>query len=389
MPSPSRAGAVSLITVWLLASAGTPALAAETTSSEIVIIRPGNEIQDDLYAGALRVSIEGEIHGDLVVFAAEELVIEGTVTGSVTAVAPTVRVDGTIDGSLRVAGADVRVGGEVSGDLVVAGFEVDLGAGSRIGGDVLAWVADLDADGEIGGDIGGTQRALRLAGSVGGEVDVSVGTLVVSGPLSVGGDLAFRSDREAEGLSRAEVGGSVVHRVPLPANIRVRSFGLFSRLMVILFLGVSALTAAYLWPERTRAAISEVSGSPWRSWLLGAAILFSPLLVAGAAAAIVVLAPASAALPLLLILVPVILALLGLALAVSVAAGVPAVGRLGAVLWRGGDLYGWILVGTVVAGVVWLIPLIGWLVPVVVLPLGLGGWLRSQTRSPSVSDAPA
>lgn len=364
-------------------------MAAETTSSEIVIIRPGNEIQDDLYAGALRVIVEGEIDGDLVVFAAEELVIEGTVTGSVTAVAPTVRVDGTIDGSLRVVGGDVRVGGEVGGDLVVAGFEVDLGTGSRIGGDVLAWVADLDAEGEIGGDIGGSQRALRLSGSVGGEVDVSVGTFVVSGPLSVRGDLAFRSDSEAEGLSQAEVGGSVVHRVPLPPNIRVRSFGLFSRLMVILFLGVSALIAAYLWPERTRAAIDEVGGSPWRSWLLGAPILFSPLLVAAAAAAIVVLAPATAALPLLLVLVPVLLALLGLALAVSVAAGVPAVGRLGAVLWRGSDLYGSVLTGTVVAGLVWLIPLIGWLVPLVLLPLGLGGWLRSLTRSPSVSDAPA
>ena len=389
MPSPSRATAVSLIAVWLLAVAGTPALAAETTSSEIVIIRPGNVIQDDLYAGALRVIIEGEIHGDLVVFAVEELVIEGTVTGSVTAIAPTVRVDGTIDGSLRVAGGDVRVGGEVGRDLVVAGLDVELDAGSRIGGDVLAWVADLDAEGEIHGDIGGSQRALRLSGSVGGEVDVSVGTFVISGPLMVRGDLAYRSERGAEGLSQAEVGGSVVHRLPLPPNIRVRSFGLFSRLMVILFLGVSALTAAYLWPERTRGAIEEVEGSPWRSWLLGAAILSSPLLVAGAAAAIVVLVPASAALPLLLALVPVILAMLGLALAVSVAAGVPAVGRLGAVLWRGSDLYGSVLAGTVMAGLVWLVPLIGWLVPVVVLPLGLGGWLRSRTRPQSVSHAPA
>jgi len=389
MPSPSRATAVALIAVWLLAVAGTPALAAETTSSEIVIIRPGNVIQDDLYAGALRVIIEGEIHGDLVVIAAEELIVEGTVTGSVTAIAPTVRVDGTVDGSLRVVGTDVRVGGEVGGDLVVAGLDVELAASSRIGGEVLAWVADFDAKGDIRGDVGGSQRALRLSGSVGGEVDVSVGTFVVSGPLSVGGDLAYRSDSEAEGLSQAEVGGSLVHRLPLPANIRVRSFGLFSRLMVILFLGVSALTAAYLWPERTRAAISEVGGSPGRSWLLGAAILFSPLLVAGAAAAIVVLTPASAALPLLLVLVPVILAMLGLALAVSVAAGVPAVAKLGAMLWRGSDLYGSVLAGTVVAGLVWLVPLIGWLVPVVVLPLGLGAWLRSQTRSPSVSDAPA
>jgi hypothetical protein len=28
-----------------------------------------------------------------------------------------------------------------------------------------------------------------------------------------------------------------------------------------------------------------------------------------------------------------------------------------------------------VAGVVWLLPYVGWLVPLVVLPLGLGAWL--------------
>lgn len=205
-----------LAVTWLLGVGAAPALAAETTTSEIVIVRPGDVVDDDLYAAAVRVLIEGEVNGDLVVLAAEEVVIMGTVTGSVIAVAPTVEVDGTVGGSLRSVASDLRVGGEVGGDVVAGGLDVALEPGSRGGGDVLVWASALTTSGVIEGDLGGSQRRLRLGGSVGGEVDISVDRLTIADSVSVTGDLGYRSEREAEGIERAEVGGSVVHRTPLP-----------------------------------------------------------------------------------------------------------------------------------------------------------------------------
>lgn len=385
----TRAWALSLPLMFLLAGAALPASAADVAGSEIVIIRPEDVVEDDLYAGAIRVLVEGEIQGDLVVTAAEEVVVQGTVTGSVTAVAPSVQVNGSVDGSVRALAGEIRVTGEVGGDLVLAGAGANLEEGSRVGGDVLVWVSELTTLGQIGGDLSGSQRTLRLGGSVGGEVDVSVGTLIVIGPLSVNGDLGYRSDREGEGLDRADVGGSVVHRRPVPPNVRVRALGLFARLMLVLFMSVSALIAAYLWPRRAEAAVAAVANAPVRSWLIGGAVFVSPLIAAAVMVVVIALAPPASALSLGLIALPVLLALFGLTFALSVAAGVPAVGRLGGLLWRGSDLYGAVLVGSVAVGLVWLVPVVGWLVPVVVLPLGLGGWLRSETPATAVSETPA
>jgi cytoskeletal protein CcmA (bactofilin family) len=360
-----------------LMSLALPAMAAETSNAEFVIIPEGDVFPEDLYAGAIRVIVNGTLDGDLVAFAAEDVVITGTVTGSVTAIAPSVRVEGKVEGSLRVSGNRLDVDGSVEGDLVAAVVSAELGPDSEVGGDVLAWGWDVAALGAVGGDVQGTQRNLELAGSVAGDVDVAVHRLTIVDSLTVGGDFGYRSANEAEGLDRVSAEGTIVAKQPLPPNIRVRALMLMGRFMVILFLSIAALTTAYGWPGRTSRAIAEVGRTPLRRWFVGAMIVFSPLFAIAVTALILGLAPAAAAFPLLVVLVPLILALFGLTLAVGLVAGAPVVGWLGGVLVRRFELYGAILAGSVAVGVIWYLPWVGLLVPVVVLPLGLGAWLAT------------
>ena len=382
MPSRFRSRAAWLLLLSAAAFLGLsgPALAAETGNSEIVIIQPDDVVHDDLYAAAIRVVVSGVIDGDLIALAVDEVLIEGEVTGSVFAVAPTVTITGTVGESLRVNANTLRVEGEIGGDIVTAALRVDLTADSVVGGEVLAWAYDMSAVGSIGENLEGSQRSLDLAGSVGGDVNVSGGRLAVVGPLTVDGDLGYRSAAEADGLDQATVGGAIVHKTPLPPNIRVRALGFLGRFLVILLLTMGAVAIGWVWPERTRAAINSASGSTVRSWGWGAVVMFSPFLVAAVIALIVALAPPAASLPLLVILAPVVLAMLGLVFALAVVAGVPAVGWLGRVLFRRLDVHGSLLAGSLLAGLVWLIPVIGWLVPLVVLPLGMGAWLVSWRR---------
>ena len=93
---------------------GLPAAAAETANSEFVIIREDDVVADDLYAGAIRVVVEGRIDGDLIAFAAEEIVINGSVGGSVVAVTPRVVVTGSVNGSLRTVASSVSVDSRTS-----------------------------------------------------------------------------------------------------------------------------------------------------------------------------------------------------------------------------------------------------------------------------------
>ncbi len=191
---------------------------------------------------------------------------------------------------------------------------------------------------------------MNLAGEISGDVDVSVSRLTIVGPLTVDGDLAYRSAREAAGLEDAEVAGAIVQKSPLAPNLRVRALSLLGRFMVVLFLTVAALTAAYGWPQRTTSAVAEVGRRPVRNWLKGAALLFAPLVMAALTGVLLGLAPAAAAFPLLAVLVPVILALAGLSFALALVAGAPAVGWLGGVLFRRLDLYGAILAGSLLVG---------------------------------------
>jgi hypothetical protein len=376
---------LGLICCIVVVASAPPVLAAGTSNSEFVIIPEGDVFPEDLYAGAIRVVVEGTIDGDLIAFAAEEILINGTVTGSVLAVAPLVTVNGEVHGSLRVTGNRLDVDGTVGGDVVAAVRTAGLSASSLVTGDVLAWAWSLEALGSIGADLTGSQRRLELAGTIGGDVDVSVASLTIVAPLVVRGDLGYRSDREVEGLEHADIGGTVVAKTSLPPNLRIRALGLLGRLMVVLFLAVAALASAYGWPARTARAVSGVGERPLRKWLAGALVLFAPLGVVLLAGAIVGLAPAAAAFPLLAVLIPVVLALIGVAFALSLIAGAPVVGWVGGVVFKRLGLYGSILAGSLLAGLLWYLPVAGWLVPVVALPLGLGSWIATWRQAASES----
>jgi cytoskeletal protein CcmA (bactofilin family) len=365
-----------------------PAMAAETSNSEFVIIPEGDVFPEDLYAGAIRVVVDGTLEGDLIAFAAEEIVINGVVTGSVTAIAPTITIAGEVGGSVRGAANRLEVSGEIGGDLVAAVFRAELTPSSTVDGDVLLWAWNARVLGSIRMDLTGSQRHLELAGSVGGDVEVSVHTMTVVDDLQVTGDLGFRSAREAQGLDLATVGGAVVSKTPLPPNLRLRALGLVGRFLVVLFLTVAALTAAYGWPGRMSAAVRQVGRRPIRRWVAGASVVFAPVALMAVTALMLGFAPATAALPLLAVLVPLILATIGVVFAVSLVAGAPVVGWLGGALFRRLDLYGSILVGSVIIGVVWYLPIVGWVVPIVVLPLGLGAWFATWGSQSEESSLP-
>ena len=377
MPYRSKPLVLAALTALFVLGLGATALAAENSASDIVIIREGDTIDDDLYAAGLRVLIEGVVDGDLVAFAAEEVVITGEVTGSVIAIAPKVTVEGTVGESLRMSGRELVVPGHIGKDLVAAVVSAELGPDSDVIGDVVVWALSMTGAGTIGGDLEGTQRRLSLEGEVDGDVNVTVGKLTITGPLVVVGDLDYRSPVEASGLDQATVGGAVVHKTPLPPNIRIRALSLLTRLLVVLGLTAAALLVAWGWPHRTARAGSRGSASPWKAYGRGALVTITPLLLAGIAALVATLAPASASLPLLAIFVPLVVITAGIILVLSLVAGIPTVLVVGRLLPGERGMFGAIALGSLLVGLVWMIPIVGWVVPLVVLPWGLGAWILS------------
>lgn len=377
MPSPSRSAFLLVFLTGLLLSLALPAGAADTEGSDLIIITEGDVLTEDLYAAANRVIIRGRVEGDLIAVASQDVLIEGEVTGSVMAAASEVVVTGTIGGSLRATSPSVVVDGSIGNDVVAGVGSFELKPGGSIQGDVVVWAWSAMLFGSVGGDLRGSQRSLSLQGSVDGDVTVSVGELNITGPLFVGGDLNYRSGGEAEGLDQADVTGAVVRQAPVPANIRLRALGLVGQVIVAIALAAVALLVVWAWPERTEAAHESFLASPVRSYLWGTAIMFSPVLVLGLAGLILGLAPPSAALPLVAALVPLILALFGLVLVLALVAGVPVAAWVGSRLRKNTTIAGAVGLGSLVIAILWLIPLVGWIVPLLVLTGGLGAWIQS------------
>lgn len=357
-----------------------PAGAAEIESADLVIITEETVVTGDHYVAANRVLVRGTIEGDLFALAGQDLRIEGEVTGSVTALASEVNVSGVIGGSLRVTSPSVQISGEVGGDVVAVAFGIELLAGGQVGADLVMWAWKAGSHGSVSEDVEGSQRRLELSGVVTGNVRVSANRVSVVDALLVGGDLTYRSSNEAVGIELVDADGVVVQQTPMKPNIRVRALALAAKILVSIVLAAMALVVSSAWPERSERAMEGLEAAPFRSLLTGAAVVLSPVLVLGVAVGLLAFAPSSTALPLIAALIPIFLAVMGIVLVAGLFAGLPAVAWVGARLKKQTTVPGAVAIGSAVVAVLWLIPVVGWIVAILVLAAGMGGWLSTLRR---------
>lgn len=355
-----------------------PAAAAQIDGADVIVITEDRVFPEDLYAAANRILVRGTIDGDLIAVAAQDVRIEGVVTGSVTVLAPEVVVTGEVGGSLRATGGTVTVTGEVGGDLVMAASRLELADTGRVAGDVVSWSWTGAVAGAVGRDLGGTIRNLTLGGDIGRDVSVTVGGLTVTPGLTVAGDLTYRSNSVATGIEDADVGGVVVHQTPVPPNIRIRALFIAVKVVLAIMLSAMALLVASSWPERTERALDGVKKRPLRSVLFGLGVVLSPLLVVAIAFGLFAVAPPEASLPLIAVLIPVLFATLGIVMVLGLVAGVPAAAAVGSLIRRKATLAGAVAVGSAVIAVLWLIPVVGWIFGLAAMVLGMGGWITGR-----------
>jgi len=373
MRSPSRRLAFALA-ILVLFPLALPALAAETSGADVGLVPADRVVDDDLYAGAISVVILGTVDGDLIAAAAERVVIEGEVTGSVTALAPEVVVRGRVGGDVRTASGTLAIDGDVGGDIVTSSWTVRLGPGSKVGGEVLFWSRRVTASGTIQGTFRGSASRIELGGVVHGNVEVSTGHLTAAG-LTVDGDLSYRSGREAEGLAQAVIGGTVVRRAELPPNIRVRAMAVMGRLIAVVLVAIVAVTVVWCWPLTTERAARRVRSL--KSVLVGFGVMLSPLLVLGLGWLALRFAPPAAGLPLLAVLAPLFLGLVAILGLTALISTVPTAAAVGTAFFRRRGIHGATLGGALVLGLCWLVPWVGWLVPLITIPVGIGAWLTA------------
>jgi cytoskeletal protein CcmA (bactofilin family) len=255
-----------------------PALAAEIRGGDaVVVVGPGETIEDDLYVAGQSVTIQGQVKGS--VFAAgSSVTVTGVVTGDLFAAANTVDVPGVVAGSVRAAGGNVALGGTIGRDAMVGAGSAVLAPGARVGRDLFLGAGSARVAAPVGRGLFASADQLTLAAPVAGSVQASVGTLRLEDGASVGGDLRYASAREATVAPGAAVRGTIARAEPPAAPAQPTASvaaldalaGWLRGLTGVLALG---LALVLLFPRATTRAADALAAAPLASAGIGLAEL--------------------------------------------------------------------------------------------------------------------
>ncbi len=336
-----------------------------------VIIQEGTVQREDLYALGNSVFIEGVVDGDLIV-ATGKLTITGEVTGDVLGVVwDRAVITGTVGGSVRLGAVDVTTTGTIGDDLALVAWSAD--AGGEVGRDIVGFAAGLRIGGTVGRDVRGQIGSFRIAGTVERSIDVAVRQLKLDSTAVVGGDLSYGSETEAEVADGSEVAGTFTRRdarTQLWYRAARRVIGIGS-VFALVFAGIAL---AWLFRRTWHRSVQAVQQRPGRTILVGLAATL------GAPVAAVLLAITLVGLPLAVILFVLWLSALFLGPIPALAAGGERVLR-----GKGGLLAGFVVATVLWRGAMWVLPLVGGLLYLVVTVWGIGGWVLGawETRRES------
>jgi hypothetical protein len=414
------------------------AYAFDGRGGDRIIIGKDEIIDEDLYLGASEIIIEGTINGDLMA-AGDNVIINGTVSGDVFAGGSTVTLNGSVGDDLFAAAAAVTLGPDavVGDDVFSAAAGVEAQAGSQVGGTFLLGASQGLLAGSIAEDLKAGTNSLRLEGSIGGSAQVAVDNNETNiAPQLMVGDSDIRLPQIPGGLSFGEgavIEGSLAvispESVSVPASVTedvthslppydaelVNEFqreatvsspviDAIRRLVALLLVGA---LIGWLMPGWIRRLSDTIQGRPLPSLGLGALnLVAAPLILLTLIGVVIMTGIVFAALSLGNLAAPIIITGL-LLIGIAVMAFILSAAYLcqAAIAYIGGrwilskfhlasepHLMWSLLLGLLISGLVFAIPVAGWVIQLFVIFIGLGAILisvwESRKATPAASVVP-
>lgn len=318
-----------------------------------------------IYKTGNTVTVTGVVNGD--VFCVGQTVdIDATVNGDVICAGQTVTVDGTVNGNIRVGGQTVSIGAHVTRNASVAATTATLQNNASVNGDLTLVAQTANLDGSVGRDIHGDVHTLNINNKVGRNVDVSVNKLSLGSGANIGNNVTYSSQNKLTQANGATIGGTVSYT---KATEHHHNFGGWGNRWawqgyILLSLLVLALVLVAIFPQSFVRLNKLAAGRIWIALLTGFIAMFV------VPALIFALLITAVGIPLAI--------LVGLAWVVLLILSAPVsafyVGRLA---WANANAVWAMLVGSIILGILYLIPIIGVIVTVLAVWFGSGALLLS------------
>lgn len=355
---------VSLTAILCLLLAAAADARAALLSGEWVNV--DQALDEDLYAAGRDVRIGARVEGD-VTAAGMDVRIEGIVGDDVNAAAEHVSVRAPVADDLRAAARRVDIAADVGDHVVAAGDTVHVAEDVSIGG--FAWLAGRDVRvlGRIGKELRVAAERVVLGGEVAGDVEITAEHIELLPGTRIGGNFLWHSRERPRVADDASVDGRVIER-PLRERPSRRSTWVLGAVFMALVLLVTGAVLLLVFPRCFAGAAAGTHARPGKTLVLGLAVFAAAPVVA------------------ILLLVTGIGWLLGLLVLLAYLVSLPvawfvAAFTLGSLVLPGArepqGLRRWVpwlalLLGSVVLGLLQLIPMLGIFVAVLALCTGLG-----------------
>lgn len=252
------------------------AAAADLRQGTDVTVGRTETVNDDIYAGAGTISIEGTVNGN-VIAGGGTITVSGNITRDLVVGGGTVNVTGHVGGSIIAAGGNLTLNGPVDHDIVATGGTIDIGSGATIGRDLVVAGGMATVSAPITRRVQMSSGNLTLRNRVGGDVRGRVDHLKLDG-AQIGGNLDYTSSNSVELVNGARVAGTTTRHAPTDSRGAGNGFLDWLRELIGIFaLGVILI---FLLPGISSRAIDTLRAQPWPSLGIGAAILIIPPIVA-------------------------------------------------------------------------------------------------------------
>lgn len=196
-PGRTTAPLIAVSAFSLLLTAAPESQAFEVRRDEQrVVIGPDEIIDDTLIVTADDIVIDGKVTGDLVV-AGESVTIRGSVGGVVMAAGESVRLEGDFGGSVFGAGelVDLR-GATLAANFFGAGEKVVVHDDAEIGGNAALAGEEVEAHGSIAQDLLAAGERITVFGSVGANMRGYGETVELADSAAIAGDLTLKTKSE-------------------------------------------------------------------------------------------------------------------------------------------------------------------------------------------------
>ncbi|HEV3461162.1 MAG TPA: hypothetical protein VG413_03895, partial [Candidatus Dormibacteraeota bacterium] len=203
----------SIVVAAVLAWLPLQAAAADLRQGNDVTVGSGETVNDDVYAGAGTISINGTVNGS-VVAGGGTITVSGNVTRDLILGGGNITVNGHVGGSIIAAGGNITVNGAVAQDIVVTGGMIDVGSGATIGRDLVVAGGTATISAPVARRVQMAAGNLTLKNKVGGDVRGQVDHLRLDG-AQIAGNLDYTSNNSVELVNGASVAGATTRHTPV------------------------------------------------------------------------------------------------------------------------------------------------------------------------------